>query len=147
MDQVRQGTKPAINTENLEDPEYIIQQRGLHHLTTDDLELLMNHIEPLMSQTRHEKEINRQKILKFVDYAVTHVSQRQFMMDKAAQFDQMKLKEKTAALEQVLMAMLKDEDKAEDAYAAKCFMDILSTHVGLVYAFLINQFFYLFTIY
>ena len=85
--------------------------------------------------------------MKFVDYAVTHVSQRQFMMDKAAQFDQMKLKEKTAALEQVLMAMLKDEDKAEDAYAAKCFMDILSTHVGLVYAFLINRFFYLFTIY
>ena len=45
------------------------------------------------------------------------------------------------------MAMLKDEDKAEDTYTAKCFMDILSTHVGLVYAFFINRIFYLFTIF
>ena len=111
-------------------------KRGVFNLKLGDLELLVVHLDHLFQYLSYDVNVNKRKVLEFIEYATSEEKHIQFLKAQLQNYHQMHLGDKIQIFRTILTDMLKDKNLPQDVFFLNNYLDVLTKQVVPIYALL-----------
>ena len=91
---LEEGKATPVDVSKLQDPLFQPRKRGVFNLKTQDLQLLVAHMDILLQYLSFDVDTNKRKVLEFVEYATNDETHINFLRDQLQKYQELNYEEK-----------------------------------------------------
>ena len=105
-----------------------------------DLEILVSQIETIILYSHYESDLNKCKVMDFIDYASGDVKHHDYLKNILKEYPGMRVQEKIKIVSKIIKAMFNDNQN-NNAFEMKMYLDVLTKQLVLIFSLLSNRLF------